>query len=120
MLLQLETASVSADVQLAVARHIFCGDDATNRSTVHIDGSSGILSSSLAYVTCWLSGQEFRASARRCGPRKSYRDPAFSAAKPDVVAGGLSCGNVPLLFLAFDTRQEIIERVDARSTVSTV
>lgn len=83
MLLQLETASVSADVQLAVARHIFCGDDATNRSTVRIDGSSGILSSSLAYVTCWLSGQEFRASARRCGPRKSYRDPAFSAAKPD-------------------------------------
>ena len=83
ILLQLEPASVSADVQLAVARHIFCRDDAANRSTARIDGSSGILSSSLAYVTCWLSGQEFRASARRCGPRKSYRDPAFSASKPD-------------------------------------
>ena len=83
MLLQLETASVSADLQLTVARHIFCRDGAANRSNARTDGSAGILSSSLAYVTCWLSGQEFRASARRCGPRKSFRDPAFSSSKSD-------------------------------------
>ena len=96
ILLQLETASVSAEVQLAFKRRLFCGGGGSGNgpesaqpllstssrlrnATTRLDTNPGILASSLAYVTCWLAGQEFRSSTRHCGARKSYRDPAFGA-----------------------------------------
>ena len=96
ILLQLETASVSAEVQLAFKRRLFCGEGSSSNerqgaqpmlgtssrlrnATTRLDTNAGILASSLAYVTCWLAGQEFRSSTRHCGARKSYRDPAFGA-----------------------------------------
>lgn len=105
ILLQLETASVSAEVQLAFKRHLFCSEGSSGNgrdpagpardraqpllgtssrlrnATTRLDQGAdpGMLASSLAYVTCWLAGQEFRSSTRHCGARKSYRDPAFGA-----------------------------------------
>ena len=87
IVLQLETASASSDLQRAVAGHFLCSMDkdskhaesnARSLAARDLTGeSTEILSSSMAYVACWLSGMEFKSSARRCVPRKSFRDPSF-------------------------------------------
>ena len=87
VVLQLETASASAEMQLAVARHLLCSEAAADRSAseqtrLHRPDSFGIeskaiLASSLGYVTCWLGGMEFKASQRRCVARKAFHDPAY-------------------------------------------
>ena len=96
LLVQLETASSSTDLQLGVAGHLLCsmsggdsrasGNDVSELLAPEVDGeSTDILSSSMAYVSCWLAGMEFKSSARRCVPRKSFRDPAFRQ-QPELLA----------------------------------
>mgnify|MGYP006147658667 CR=1 FL=1 len=85
MVMQLETVSASVDLQLTVAHHLLCTsgiNDTDTRLRQPDDDSSAILSSSLAYVTCWLSGMEFKTSVRRCATRRSFRDPAFRLQPP--------------------------------------
>ena len=80
IVMQLETASASSELQAAVARHLLCSGNFNKSSLAqpNVGGESKeILSSSLAYVTCWLSGMEFKSSVRKCVPRKAFRDPAF-------------------------------------------
>ena len=81
IVLQLETASASPELQRAIAGRLLCTADertSSNQSLPDVSGeSTEILSSSLAYVSCWLSGMEFKSSLRRCVPRKAFRDPAL-------------------------------------------
>eukprot|EP00965_Chrysotila_dentata_P244646 6206093-Pleurochrysis_carterae.AAC.1 len=86
IVLQLETLSTSADMQAAVARYLLCRTPGRAEGTrgaaalpAAIEATSGIMSSSVAYITCWLSGSEFRASLQRCVPRRPFHDPAFAA-----------------------------------------
>ena len=90
LLLQLETVSVSTELQLNVSRHLLCDSSATNCSSpsgrcapmtvpAGIKASTSILSSSLAYVTCWLTGLEYKTSSRRCVSRRPFRDPAYGS-----------------------------------------
>ena len=84
LVLQLETASASFELQVAVAQHLLCRSNNNASSDLRApmpmlgdEGSKEILSSSLAYVVCWLSGMEFKSSLRRCVPRRPFRDPAY-------------------------------------------
>ena len=101
LLLQLETASASSELQLGVAGHLLCtmtertsGGDLNHSSSSDVRSllapdlggeSKEILASSMAYVSCWLSGMEFKSSLRRCVPRKPFRDPAFRQ-QPELLA----------------------------------
>ena len=90
VVLQLETASASAELQLAVARHFLCSTQSSsadhNASHTSMGGESkAILASSLSYVTCWLGGMEFKASLRRCVPRKPFHDPSYRL-QPNMLA----------------------------------
>lgn len=96
MVLQLETVSASMELQSAVAGHLLCTTDvASNRSSgsdlgslapPDLGGETEILSSSMAYVTCWLSGMEFKSSLHRCVPRKAFRDPSFRQQSEELAA----------------------------------
>ena len=85
IVLQLEAMSASLDMQLSVSRHLLCGDMGENLGTSPpsirrpsgIAASTAILSSSLAYVTCWLAGMEYKTSSKRCIARRTFREPAF-------------------------------------------
>ena len=87
VILQLETVSASPDLQIGVSQHFLCSGPASQGSlrksmqlpypALSSDSSREILASSLAYVSCWLSGMEFKSSARRCVPRKPFREPSF-------------------------------------------
>ena len=88
VVLQLETASASAELQLAVARHfLYSVDLGRSQRKPHSMGgeSKAILASSLSYVTCWLGGMEFKASLRRCVPRKPFHDPSYRL-QPNMLA----------------------------------
>jgi len=89
VVLQLEAISGSTTMQQDTSRQLLCrtlrhlGEqnqqataDAPAAPTRPIT-SNAILSSSLAYVTCWLTGLEFKASLRRCTQRKAFHDPAY-------------------------------------------
>lgn len=87
IVLQLETAGASPDLQLGVSRHLLCSAGNTpdaarainqlTRPAIDSGSSREILASSMAYVSCWLSGMEFKSSARRCMPRKPSREPGY-------------------------------------------
>ena len=96
LVLHLEAVSASSGMQLDVSRHLLCDSDSiyrirTNQSRgikrpPSIAASTSILSSSLAYVSCWLNGMEFKASSRRCTGRRSFRDPSFGARSEQLAA----------------------------------
>ena len=64
--------------QLAVARRVLCGSDRGGGIVLKSDPTAAILQSSLAYVSCWLSGEEFRSGSQRCGARRSWRQPTLA------------------------------------------
>ena len=88
VLLQLETASVSEEVQRAVARRVLCRPAAARAVPMPPDvgRTTAILSTSLAYATCWLAGAGYSTSLRRCSARRAFREPAF-ALHPELLAG---------------------------------
>ena len=86
LVLQLEVASASADVQNMIAKRLLCpaksgrmaGRDMRLQEPDDAQSESmAILSSSLGYVACWLGGMEFKASLRRCVSRKAFREPSY-------------------------------------------
>ncbi|KAL3896153.1 MAG: hypothetical protein SGPRY_013335, partial [Prymnesium sp.] len=85
VVLQLELLATSANLQLALSRHLLCSHPSlaahlAKLPTPRAPGdSSSILAGSLAYVSCWLSGYEFKTSPRHCVRRKPIHDPAFGA-----------------------------------------
>ena len=81
VLLQLETASVSEEVQRAVARRVLCRPAAARAVPMPPDvgRTTAILSTSLAYATCWLAGAGYSTSLRRCSARRAFREPARAA-----------------------------------------
>jgi len=80
VVLQLETAAVCGELQAAVLGRLSRGTSEPGPSaSLRAESADGlaILSSSLAYVCCWLAGAEFSTSLERCVKPRLLIDPPF-------------------------------------------